>query len=165
MAAAWRDIADIHPEHIGFEANPQLVATTGKKEPVIRIEISAEIEDFMGKLSFCIPFAMVEPLWDKLVSPVQCGEFEIDQRWTACLKEMLRETKVEVSVELGRVLLTCRELLDLSQGSVVGLNRPTSAELPIRIEGLPRLFGQPGCRKGNQAIQVTRTCEKGEIDE
>lgn len=165
MAAAWRGIAEIHPEQIGFEANPQLVAIAGQREPVIRVEISVEIEDFRGKLYFCIPFAMVEPLWERLVSPVQCGEFEIDRRWTACVREALRETKVEVSVELGRVLLTCRELLDLGQGSVVGLSRPTSAELPIRIEGLPKLFGQPGCRKGNQAIQVTRVCEKGEVDE
>jgi flagellar motor switch protein FliM len=78
---------------------------------------------------------------------------------------MLKESKLEVSVELGRVLLTCKELLDLDRGSVISLNKPTSAELPIRVEGLPKLLGQPGCRRGNQAIQVTRVCEKGEMDE
>lgn len=165
MAAAWSGIAEIQPEHVGSEAHPHLVTIAGQREPVIRIEISVEIEDFTGKLFFCIPFAMVEPLWEKLISSVQPEKFEIDRRWAECVKQILKETKVEVSVELGRVLLTCRELLDLSKGSVISLNRPTSAELPVRIEGLPKLYGQPGCRRRSQAVQVTRVCEKGEVDE
>jgi flagellar motor switch protein FliM len=164
MTSAWNGIAEIHPEYIGSEMNPQMVSIVGQADLVILIELNVEIEEFKGKLRFCIPYAMVEPMRERLVSGIQSEEFEIDQRWAVWLSEMLKEARVEVSVELGKVMLTCEELLDLDAGKVINLGRPTSDDLPIRVEGLPKLFGQAGSCRGNQAIRVTRVCEKGEVD-
>ncbi len=55
LSASWQGIAPIHPEFIDSEMNPQVVTIVNPTEIVIKIGINIEIEDFKGKLFFCIP--------------------------------------------------------------------------------------------------------------
>ena len=53
---------------------------------------------------------------------------------------MLRDVALDVTVELGRQSLTLSQMLNLTVGSVVELDRPAGAPVDIRVNGV--LFGK-----------------------
>lgn len=157
MAMAWAAIAPIKPEHIGSEMNPQFVTIVTPSEIVIKIEVHLEVEDFTGKLFFCIPYSLIEPVKEKLYSGIQGDKNELDQRWVERLKDILMGSKVKVAAEMGQSVLMFGELMKLKVGDVLTLNKSTTDELLIKVEDVPKFKGLPGFSRGSQAVRVTKT--------
>jgi len=156
LAMAWTGIAPIKPEHVGSEMNPQFVTIVTPSEIVIKIEIHLEVEDFTGKLFFCIPYSLIEPVKEKLYSGIQGDKFELDQRWMERLKDILMGSTVEVSAEIGQATLPFGDLMSLKPGDVLTLNRATTDDLTVKVEEVPKFGGAPGYSRGNQAIRITK---------
>ena len=156
LAMAWGGISPIQPEHVGSETNPQFVTIVTPSEIVIKIEVHIEVEDFTGKLYFCIPYSMIEPVKEKLYSGIQGDKFDLDQRWIGMLKDIFMSSSVEVTAELGTITLTFSDLMSLHEGDVLTLNKSTTDDLVVKVEELPKFTGRPGNSRGNQAISITK---------
>lgn len=156
ITTAWKGVIQITPEHVSSEMNPRFVTIVPPNEIVIKIEILLEIEDFKGKVFFCIPYPVIEPVKEKLYSGIQSSKHEVDQRWVDRLKEMLMDSPVEVSAEIGSINLTFGDLLNLEPGSVLNLGKGVSDEFVVKVEGSKKFYGLPGFSRGSQAIKITR---------
>ncbi len=161
MASAWSGIAQITPEFVSSEMSPQFVTIVTPSELVIKVEIHIELEDFTGKLFFCIPYSMIEPVKEILYSGIQTDKFALDQNWVAYIKELLEDSYVEIKAEIGRVQLTLGELVELEAGSVINLGKASNSEIPVKVEGITKFYGVPGYSRGSQAIKLTKVV-KGE---
>jgi flagellar motor switch protein FliM len=156
LAQAWVGIAPIQPDHIGSEMNPQFVTIVTPSEIVIKIEVHIEVEDFTGKLFFCIPYSMIEPVKEKLYSGIQGDKFDLDQRWVNRLKEILMNSAVEVVAEVGKINLTFSDLMSLKEGEVLTLGKCAADDMLIAVEDVTKFKGLPGYSRGNQAIRITK---------
>lgn len=156
FASAWSGISEIEPELVGSEMNPQLVTIVTPSEIVIKITIQLEIEEFDGKIYFCIPYSMIEPVREKLYSSIQSDKFELDRRWSEKIKESLMGSDIEIVAELGRVKLSLEALLNLEVGSVITLNNSVKDDILIKVERRPVYTGMPGHSRGNQAVKITK---------
>ena len=56
--------------------------------------------------------------------------------------DLLLDVPLEVTVEIGRARVAIRELLQLTQGSVVELTKPASESLDVLINGKPVARGE-----------------------
>ena len=157
LAEAWKVIIPITPEYTGSEMNPQFVTIVTPTEVVVKIEVHIEVEEFTGKVFFCVPYSMIEPIKEKLSSGLQGEKLGADQRWVSRLTDILMESPVRLTAEIGRVELTVRDLMDLEIGNVISLNKSVSDELVLRIENVQKFLGTPGVSRGAQAIKLTRT--------
>ncbi len=159
LEKSWTGISPIKPEFMGSEINPQFVTIVTPAEIVINVEVLIEIEDFAGRLFFCLPYSMIEPVKEKLSSGIHGDKLETDQRWSRIMTQALRETYVNLSAEIGRVRLTFADIMNFEAGNVLKLGKSAKDELVLKVEGLPKFRGHPGYSRGNQAIKLT-----GEID-
>ena len=75
------------------------------------------------------------------------------------MKQSLRETKVKLSAEIGRLELTFEDIINFEVGNVLNLGISATDELTLNVEGLPKFKGHPGYSKGNQAIKLTGVVE------
>ncbi|UCD35200.1 MAG: flagellar motor switch protein FliM [Nitrospiraceae bacterium] len=155
MKKSWASISPIEAEYVSSEINPQFVTIVTPAEIVINIEILIEIEDFAGRMFFCIPYSLIEPVREKLYSGIRGDNVETDQRWTNVMKKLLNDTPVEVSVELGRLMLTFADVMKFEVGSVLNMGKSASSELEIKVEGHSKFKGVPGYCGGAQAIKLT----------
>ncbi len=159
FAASWGGIATLSPEYISSEINPQFVTIVTPAEIVINIEVLIEIEDFAGRLFFCVPYSTVEPVKEKLYSGIQGDKFETDQRWSLIMKNILRQTQVRMTAEIGRLSLTFGDIMKFKTGNVINLGKSVNDDLVIYVEGLPKFKGNPGFSRGNQAVKLTGVIE------
>jgi flagellar motor switch protein FliM len=155
LSTAWKEIIPIRPERVGSEINPQLVTIVAPGEIIIKIEMHIKVEDFIGKFSLCIPYSMIEPVKDKFCSVIQAEKVDVDQKWIATLKEIIMDSPVEVTAELGTAEITFGNLMNLDTDSVINLRKSPSDESVIKVEGVPKFRGMPGYSQGNQAIKIT----------
>ncbi|UCH81527.1 MAG: flagellar motor switch protein FliM [Nitrospiraceae bacterium] len=159
METSWNGISPIKPEFVSSEINPQFVTIVTPAEIVINVEVLIEIEDFAGRLFFCIPYSMIEPVKEKLASGIHGDKLETDQRWSKIMKQALRETYVNLTAEIGRVELTFEDIMNFEVGNILNLGKSSHDDLVLKVEDLPKFLGRPGNSRGNQAIKLT-----GEIE-
>jgi flagellar motor switch protein FliM len=159
LAISWEGIIPMEPEHVGTEMNPQFVTIVTPSEAVIKIEIHIEIENFVGKVHFCIPYSMIEPVKDKLFSGLRSDSMAQDQRWVSRLSQLLGESYVNLEVVIGKIELSLEDLVYMDVGNVITLRTSVHDELSIRVEGVPKMRGTPGFSRGNQAVVITKFIE------
>ncbi|RQW83237.1 MAG: flagellar motor switch protein FliM, partial [Geobacter sp.] len=111
--------------------------------------------DFTGTMLFAIPYMTIDPVRDKLKVGTQLDSMAIDPKWHSRLASELVEAPVELTVELGETGITLNDLINLSAGDTIILNRDCRSELSVKIEGIEKFTGLPGVQGGNKAIQIT----------
>jgi len=159
FASSWGGIATISPEYVSSEINPQFVTIVTPAEIVINVEVLIEIEDFAGRMFFCVPYSTVEPVKEKLYSGIQGDKFETDQRWSLVMKNILKQTHVRITAEIGRLSLTFEDIMKFKTGNVINLGKSINDDLVLYVEGLPKFKGTPGFSRGNQAVKLTGVLE------
>jgi len=156
MEDAWRPVHEVHIELTRSEINPQFAAIVPPSDVVIVVTFEVELENAIGSLICCLPYATLEPIRSKLHASFQSERLEVDHAWIARFKERLLETPVELVIELGQTQITGRQLLNLDIGDILLLDTDTEELLEAEIEGVKKFYGLPGTVKGSKAFQVVR---------
>ncbi|MBN2140698.1 MAG: flagellar motor switch protein FliM [Desulfovibrionaceae bacterium] len=156
MEESWKPVHEVHIELIRTEVNPQFAAIVPPSDVVIVVTFEVELENAIGSLVCCLPYATMEPIRSKLHASFQSERLEVDHAWINRFKERLMETPVEMVVRLGRTKITGRQLLDLHLGDVLLLDTDEDELLEAEIEGIKKFHCSPGRIKGNKAVQVVK---------
>ena len=110
--------------------------------------------EFTGNVHLCLSYLMLEPIKEKLSSTYRSGN-DTEHAWQVQLKELLKETPVNVIAELGKTRHTIRELLELEVDHVLRLTTGPKDPVVLTIDGVPKFRGLPGVIKGNRAVEIT----------
>jgi flagellar motor switch protein FliM len=155
LEKAWNGL---HPVKVAFERseiNPQFAAVLPPSDLVLCIHLDVEMEMATGSLILCLPFAMVEPFRDRL--PGLGSEPERKERvWMEYILDHLQETPVAVSVELGNIAVTVKDVLNLNVGDMLALNNAADGLLPVNVEGVVKFLAQPGRTSGKKAVRIAQ---------
>ncbi|QJT08603.1 flagellar motor switch protein FliM [Oceanidesulfovibrio marinus] len=154
MEESWRPVHDVNLELVRSEINPQFAAIVPPSDVVVVITFEVELENSIGSLVLCLPYATIEPIRSKLHASFQTERLEVDHAWVSRLKERLLETPVEMLVRFGRSKITGRQLLNLEEGDIILLDTDTDDLFEAEIEGVLKYHGITGMVKGNKAFQV-----------
>jgi len=155
MAEAWKGLATIAPEYVTSEIDPRFVTIVQPPEIVIRVDVQVEIEGFAGRMALAIPYSVVEPLKENLLSAVRPETSEADERWIAGLTAHLLDVPVEVVAQLGTTTLPLCAVGALAPGHVIHLGVPVGEGVVVKVEGVPKFRGAPGIHRGAQAVRLT----------
>ena len=160
LKKAWKNILPVSPQFVRSEVNPQFATIVPSDDIVVIINFELELESSTGKVTLCLPYAVLEPIKDKLQGLVQADQLEVDSVWTERFRNRLKEVPVEVVVELGKAEVTGKEVLNLSVGDVIQLDTCSKDKLMVKVESAIRFTGFPGFYRGNQAIQISNVVER-----
>ncbi len=152
LREAWLPVAKLDFEYLSSEVNPQFANIVSPSEVVVATRFHIELDKGGGDLHVTYPYAMLEPIRELLMAGVQSDRAEFDERWTAALREEMKEARVEVACTLTEAELTLRELMNLGAGDVIPIE--FSPTVVAKVEGLPAFRCQYGMHRGNKALKV-----------
>ena len=158
LEKAWAPLYATHMTLLRMEMNPRLISIVPPEYQIVTMSLKLQIEDISGNIMFAIPYMTIEPIRDKLKVGMQFDLMAIDPQWSSRLSSEILEAPMEAVVEMGNTSITLRELLDLAPGDTLMLDKASSGEMLVKIEGVPKYFGIPGIRHGNKAIQISKIC-------
>ena len=136
----------------------RLISIVPPEYQIVTMSLKLQIEDVSGNILFAIPFMTIDPIKDKLKSGMQFDLMAIDPHWSSRLSSELLEAPIETTVEMGNASISLRELLDLTTGDTIMLDKACSSDMIVKVEGVPKYFCIPGIRHGNKAIQISKIC-------
>lgn len=157
LEKAWEPV---YPLKIGYsrtEINPQFVAVVPPSDVVIATTLDVELEKVSGTIKIVIPYATLEPIKSKLSVGFQSEQLEVDFIWINRIKEQIMHTSASLVVKLGEANLSVEDLMHLTPGDIIQLDKDATVPLDVMIEGVTKFRGIPGIMKGNRALKVTES--------
>jgi flagellar motor switch protein FliM len=152
LALAWKPIAALAPQILRQEINPQFAAIATAGELIIVHELGVKIGSGGGNLTICMPYAMLEPLHDQLVTGTVQRAVDHDLQWRESLAIGIGEAMMTLSVELAELEMTVGELLELRPGTVFEIERPDS--VTVEANGFPLFRGRWGKRGRRVGVKI-----------
>jgi flagellar motor switch protein FliM len=154
LEKAWSPIQSLTFHYLRGEKNPQMASIAGPNDWVLTLPFHLEMEQPLGAVIVCLPWALLEPVKGKLCGVQKKESPEIDPRWVERLAERLKSSEVEVVVEFGKGQVKAQDLLGLKVGDVLPLGKDMSERLLARVQGIPKFQGKGGIYGTNKAFQI-----------
>lgn len=162
---AFQSIVPLDMEISKIESEPKYIKITTPQDMVAVIPFSIEIEEKEVSMRLCIPYLSVRSIIEKLTTE-NVYEFAYekeDKQQEELLKNNIKVLQQNVSVELGKVHLTVRELLQCEKGDTLMLDK-VKKDLIGKISNLPKFSCRIGRKENRMAVKVTGFAKKGDED-
>ena len=158
LSEGWGNVTPVHFELTETESNPQLVQIVPPNEVVVVIGFEIKMGNRAGTMSLCIPFNVIEPVMSKLSQQnwFSYTKKNVSDDHLKALQRNLSGAPLVVKVLLGHTSIKVDELLSLSPGDIIQLDKPASGEMIVQIEGKNKFTGLIGQYKGKRAVRVKR---------
>ncbi|WP_028595569.1 flagellar motor switch protein FliM [Paenibacillus assamensis] len=163
---AWKTVLDIRPRLESLETNPQFMQIVSPNETIALISLSTKIGDTTGMINLCIPHVVIEPIMPKLsvhhwfVSEKKMSEpIEVEK-----LRQRVTKAELPIVTELGQSHITVNELMQLTIGDVLPLQKKVNEGLGVFVGERLKYIATPGNVKDRLAVQIVDVIE-GEVEE
>lgn len=172
LEEAFQNVAQFNLRLANIETDPQYVKITRPSDMIALIAFDVEVgaHDENEKqvkeagVRICIPYLSIEPIMDKLTTE-NANEYRLDKvedEQDGVIKKHLHHLKKKIDVELGKNKISLKELLALSEGDVLPLEKKVQDDLVGYIANRPKFSCIPG-RKGNKvAVKIKKFAKKEE---
>ncbi len=154
LEKSWEPVQKLAIKTVRAEMNPQLASIVLPADVVIVVTLGIELGNSVGDLHLCLPYAMLEPIRERLQVSFQSDLFEVDHGWIRRFAGRLKDAPVDISVSLGETELSVEEFMQFAPGYVITLKQSTTQPLTATVGGVPKFLGFPGTSKGMQSFQI-----------
>ena len=155
LQAAWSPVEALDFVYARSEFNPLAVQLVPASDTVITSRFEIEVDQQSAELLFCIPYAVLEPIREKLRTGLHSARQEHDVRGAERIRRGIEQANVEVRVELARGEVQFRDILKLEVGDTLSLGTGAKDAAKVLIEGKPKFEGYVGKHGGSKAVRVT----------
>ena len=90
------------------------------------------------------------------IERVRLGELDDSSRGQKIDQRMLADIPVEATVDLGKAKISLREILELAEGAIIGLDRLAGEPLDIKVGGQTVATGEVVAVDDFYGIRITR---------
>lgn len=152
---AWKPVADLTFEQTSHELNPAMANVVGPSEVVIVSTFQVDLEGGSGDFHVTLPYSMIEPIRDQLMSSFQSTEHESDERWLSSLRKDIVSAYLQLDLIVAEREMTLRDVVAFEKGDVIPVDIPDN--LTLSANGLPMYTCQLGASRGNLAVKIVDT--------
>jgi flagellar motor switch protein FliM len=154
LAEAWNPVHRVDCTFVRGEANPAYLTIAAPADAVVAVELACDLGIGAAPLIVALPYAMLEPLRDRLGAPQAAQASGSDREWQRTVGVAVRQADVTVSAELGSHEISARELLRLRVGDVLALGARGDDPVTLRVENVRLMTGLAGVSRGQNAVRI-----------
>lgn len=158
LEEAWSPVKELTFEHLGHEMNPAMANVINPTEVVVVSTFQVDLEGGSGEFHVAMPYSMLEPIRDLLVSGFQNGEDEKDERWQVALQRDILMAGLPLEMTIAQQSMTLRDVLELETGDVIPIELPEFFQL--KANKVPVYNCTMGVSRGNLAVKVVDQIER-----
>lgn len=156
LGGSWENYIDLEFDYRRIETNPTLVQLIGLDETVVIIGIRFQFSNSSGQMNICLPGTVLANIFARISAANQAGRGTGEDHSGEIL-DILRDSELEISAELGRTELQLRDIYFLDVGDVIDLGHPTEEPIFLYIGGKPWFSGKMGIQNNNMAVKIGET--------
>ena len=156
LGGSWENYIDLTCFYRRIETNPTLVQLIGLDETVVIVGINFQFSNSSGQMNICLPGTVLANIFTRIAAANQSGRGTGEDN-SEEIMDILRDSELEISAELGRTELQLRDIYFLDVGDVIDLGHPTEEPVYLYVGGKPWFSGKMGIQNNNMAVKIGET--------
>jgi len=152
LRKAWGPVMDIEIDYMHSEMNPKFASIVDATDMIVVSPINVRFEGVEGRVDIVMPYAMLEPVRDKLEEGMSNLQGESDNRWSRTLKEESKNIEVDLSVDLTEVKMSMDDVMSMEKGDIIPIEMPE--QVGIKVEGITFVKGKLGESNDKKAVKI-----------
>src|ERR1700681_3341040 len=164
---SWNYLLTLSLKIEALDSNPQFIPRIIPLDQIVAfVSCELKVGDMTGVMNFCLPYAVLQQIGPQL-SDFQWSPSVIAGRGTteedvALLARNVERAPVEVKVELGRTIVSLRDLIALQPGDLLMFDKSVDEPLAVTVNDREKFKVFPGVNRDRLAVRVSRVVENEE---
>jgi len=151
---SWKTLKKLQFESVRSEINPQFANIATPTEVVVSTSFNIEMGSASGAVHICMPYTMIEPVRDQLMSTLHGETMETDARWHKTLRTQLESSSIELVAPLATKTISVEELIGFESGDIIPID--IEETIHATVDGLPVLEASYGTHRNRYSIKVKK---------
>jgi flagellar motor switch protein FliM len=156
---SWNYLLTLSLKIEALDSNPQFIPRIIPLDQIVAyVTCEVKIGDKTGTMNFCLPYLVLQSIGPQLSdfqwSPSVISGRGMTDEDIAQLVRNVERAEVAFQVELGRTIVSLRDLIALQVGDVVLFDKDTSAPLTARVNDHEKFKVYAGTHRDKLTVQV-----------
>lgn len=164
---SWNYLLTLSLKIEALDSNPQFIPRIIPLDQIVAfVSCELKIGEMSGVMNFCLPYLVLQSVGPQLSdfqwSPsVVAGRGTTDQD-IAQLARNVERAGVDLRVELGKTVVSLRDLIALQPGDLVLFDKPVDQPLAVTVNDREKFKVFPGVNRDKLAVRVAQIVENEE---
>lgn len=154
LRKAWASVADVEFSIEEREIRSGAKRIAAPQDSIVRATLEVRMQSVTGTLNVCLPFDLLEAVLPQPAAQETAAPSAKDGKAQQTFRNNLLRAHIPLHVDLGKIRLTVRELLDLKAGDVVEFAPGSGSNTVLAVAGKPKFLGRPGLVGKKVAVLV-----------
>ncbi|MBQ8798213.1 MAG: flagellar motor switch protein FliM [Lachnospiraceae bacterium] len=153
----WENVVSLRPRLTRIETNCQFAQMIAPNETVSIITLNVKVGNTEGMLNICIPYAVLEPVIDKLntKSWYSAEKLKDDEIYKDFIELVIAKAKVPIKAVLGRSTISVNDFINMQKGDIIKLDTKMEDELNVFVGNIRKFTALPGSSSDTYAIKIS----------
>ncbi|MBN0986830.1 flagellar motor switch protein FliM [Amphritea pacifica] len=152
LEGSWEPVMRLKFEVLGHEVNPAMANVINPSEVVVVSSFQVDMEGGTGEFHVTMPYSMLEPIRDILVSGYKPVEEELDEQWLTALKHDMLGAPINMDLIVAERKMKLRDVMQLEAGDIIPID--ISDTLQLKAARVPVFNCKLGTSRGNLAVKI-----------
>ena len=156
LVEPWQSVQRLEPVLDRIETNSQFAQFVTPNEMTSIVTMSIRIGDVEGLMNVCIPFAVLEPVIDKVNTKYWYSTSQVKDNgiFREVLGESLQKAKIPVRAVIGKSAISVNDFIMLQPGDVIKVNTKIDDEIDVYVGNIKKFSAISGKYNDHNAIQI-----------
>jgi len=156
LVEPWQSVQKLEPMLERIETNSQFAQFVTPNEMTSIITMSIKVANTEGKMNICIPFAVLEPVIDKVNTKhwYSTSQVKDDGVYREVLEDSLQRAQIPVRAIMGKSAISVNDFIHLQPGDIIKVNTKIEDELDVYVGNLKKFSAIPGAYEDSYAVKI-----------
>ena len=156
LVEPWHTVQVLEPMLERIETNSQFAQFVTPNEMTSIVTMSVKIGEVEGLMNVCIPYAVLEPVIDKVNTKYWYSTSAAtgDGTYRDYLEESLQRAQIPVRAIMGRSAISVNDFIHLQPGDIIKVNTRLEDELDVYVGNIKKFSAIPGAYEDSYAVKI-----------
>ncbi|MDB5071198.1 MAG: flagellar motor switch protein FliM [Candidatus Eremiobacteraeota bacterium] len=164
---SWNYLLTLSLKIEALDSNPQFIPRIIPLDQIVAlVTCELKVGDMSGVMNFCLPYLVLQSIGAQLSdfqwSPSVVAGRGMTELDIAQLARNVERAPVDVKVELGKTVVSLRDLIALQPGDLVMFDKPVNEPLAVTVNEREKFKVFPGVNRDKLAVRVSSIVENEE---
>ena len=164
---AWNYLLTLSLKIEALDSNPQFIPRIIPLDQIVAfVTCELKVGDMTGVMNFCLPYQVLQQVGTQLSdfqwSPSISAGRGMTEQDIAMLARNVERAPVDVRVELGKTVVSLRDLIALQPGDLVMFDKSVTEPLAATVNDREKFKVFPGVNRDKLAVRVSQIVEDEE---
>ncbi|HEV2738590.1 MAG TPA: flagellar motor switch protein FliM [Candidatus Elarobacter sp.] len=164
---SWNYLLTLSLKIEALDSNPQFIPRIIPLDQIVAfVTCELKVGDMSGVMNFCLPYQVLQQVGTQLSdfqwSPSITAGRGMTEQDIALLARNVERAPVDVRVELGKTVVSLRDLIALQPGDLVMFDKSVTEPLTATVNDREKFKVFPGVNRDKLAVRVSQIVEDEE---